>query len=177
MQGGHRAIGFSREWPPFVRLWRRSSIGWNPNMPATRDVRWIPHSLLLAGMAACIAATGCHKNTPTTVATEAQPVAAKEVAVVEARLEPWPQTIRVQGSLLAYEDAVVGSKLAGRVATVNVDLGSIVKRGEPLVTLGARRARSARPAGRSAAAASLRRDRHHARRRRKPVRCPERRPA
>jgi RND family efflux transporter MFP subunit len=50
-------------------------------------------------------------------------------------LEPWPETIRIQGSLLAYEDATIGSKLAGRVATVAVDLGSIVKRGDPLVTL------------------------------------------
>jgi RND family efflux transporter MFP subunit len=36
---------------------------------------------------------------------------------------------------LAFEEAVVGSKLAGRVAEVAVDLGSIVKRGDPLVTL------------------------------------------
>jgi RND family efflux transporter MFP subunit len=60
---------------------------------------------------------------------------AKQVMVVEARLEPWPETIRVQGSMLAFEEATVGSKLAGRVAEVAVDLGSIVKRGEPLVTL------------------------------------------
>jgi RND family efflux transporter MFP subunit len=52
-----------------------------------------------------------------------------------ARLEPWPETIRIQGSLLAYEDATIGSKLAGRVETVAVDLGSIVERGDPLVTL------------------------------------------
>jgi RND family efflux transporter MFP subunit len=66
---------------------------------------------------------------------DAAPVAAKKVVVAEARLEPWPETIRVQGSLLAYEDAVVGSKLAGRVATVHVDIGSIVKAGDPLVQL------------------------------------------
>jgi RND family efflux transporter MFP subunit len=36
---------------------------------------------------------------------------------------------------LAYEDAVIGSKLAGRVAEVNVDLGSVVKKGEVLVKL------------------------------------------
>jgi RND family efflux transporter MFP subunit len=63
------------------------------------------------------------------------PVAAKEVIVVKARLEPWPETIRIQGSLLAYEDATVGSKLAGRVAKVLVDVGSIVKRDQPLVAL------------------------------------------
>jgi RND family efflux transporter MFP subunit len=50
-------------------------------------------------------------------------------------LEPWPETIRIQGSLLAFEDATIGSKLAGRVEAVAVDVGSIVKRGEVLVTL------------------------------------------
>ncbi|MEX0614037.1 MAG: efflux RND transporter periplasmic adaptor subunit [Pirellulales bacterium] len=77
---------------------------------------------------------GCENADPPGMA-QAVPAAAKEVAVVKARLEPWPETIRVQGSLLAYEDAIVGSKLAGRVAAVAVDLGSIVKAGAPLVTL------------------------------------------
>jgi RND family efflux transporter MFP subunit len=66
---------------------------------------------------------------------KAPPSEARQVAVVAARLEPWPETIRVQGSLLAFDEATVGSKLAGRVAEVAVDLGSIVKRGDPLVTL------------------------------------------
>lgn len=59
----------------------------------------------------------------------------KSVRVVAARLEAWPLTVRVQGSLLADEDAIIGSKLAGRVESVSVDLGSVVKRGEPLVEL------------------------------------------
>jgi RND family efflux transporter MFP subunit len=84
-------------------------------------------------MTVCIATVGCHE---TTSSPKAQAVtSAKEVAVVQAKIEHWPETIRVQGSLLAYEDATVGSKLAGRVETVAVDLGSIVKAGEPLVTL------------------------------------------
>jgi RND family efflux transporter MFP subunit len=66
---------------------------------------------------------------------ETESVPAKEVAVVRARLESWPRTIQVQGSLLAYEDAVIGSKLAGRVAEIAVDLGSVVRQGEPLVRL------------------------------------------
>jgi RND family efflux transporter MFP subunit len=57
------------------------------------------------------------------------------VRVVTAHREPWPVTVRVQGSLLADEQAVIGSKLAGRVETVNVDLGSVVKRGEVLMCL------------------------------------------
>jgi RND family efflux transporter MFP subunit len=41
----------------------------------------------------------------------------------------------VQGSLLAHEDSVIGSKLACRVDSVAVDLGSVVKKGDTLVTL------------------------------------------
>jgi membrane fusion protein (multidrug efflux system) len=80
---------------------------------------------------------GCrHHEAPvsqTASATEAGP--AKEVHVVAVRLEPWARTVRVQGSLLADEAAVIGSKIAGRVETVHVDLGSVVKQGEALVVL------------------------------------------
>ncbi len=37
--------------------------------------------------------------------------------------------------MLAYEEAVVGSKLAGRVLEVQVDLGSVVKKGDSLIQL------------------------------------------
>jgi RND family efflux transporter MFP subunit len=79
--------------------------------------------------------SGCEKAVSPNPVQPVGGAAAKRVSVVVARLESWPKTIRVQGSLLAYEDATVGSKLAGRVADVAVDLGTIVKRGEPLVTL------------------------------------------
>jgi membrane fusion protein, multidrug efflux system len=82
----------------------------------------------------CAVVIGCeHSAAPS--AEKPTPASAKEVAVVEARLEPWPETIRVQGSMLAYEDAVVGSKLAGRVAEVAVDLGDVVQSGQLLVSL------------------------------------------
>jgi RND family efflux transporter MFP subunit len=81
-----------------------------------------------------MAATGCESESAPRVAA-ATPPAAKTVAVVEARLERWPETIRVQGSLLADENATIGSKLAGRIDAVTVDVGSIVKAGDPLVTL------------------------------------------
>jgi RND family efflux transporter MFP subunit len=88
---------------------------------------------LLAG-ALLFPAAGCHQSKAPPV--EAKRTAApKEVVVVQAALQPWPRTVRVQGSLLAHEDAVIGSKLACRVDAVAVDLGSEVKRGDTLVTL------------------------------------------
>jgi membrane fusion protein (multidrug efflux system) len=83
---------------------------------------------------ALLLAIGCNKAAPVATAPTAT-VAAKEVAVVRAQVQSWPQTIRVQGSMLAYEDAVIGSKLAGRVAEVAVDLGSVVRQGDTLIKL------------------------------------------
>jgi RND family efflux transporter MFP subunit len=50
-------------------------------------------------------------------------------------MESWPRTILVQGSLLDDEQAVIGAKMAGRVQEVLVDLGTPVKKGDPLVVL------------------------------------------
>jgi RND family efflux transporter MFP subunit len=84
---------------------------------------------------AAILMAGCSRHTPPAPATDAVPAAAKEVRVVAASLGKWPQTVRIQGSLLADEDAIIGSKIAGRVESIDVDLGSQVKRGETIVTL------------------------------------------
>jgi RND family efflux transporter MFP subunit len=92
---------------------------------------------LLAAVGGCalLATAGCsHDQAATAAAPKADPPA-KRVHVVAAALEAWPLTVRVQGSLLADETAVIGSKLAGRVEEVSIDLGSVVKKGEPLVVL------------------------------------------
>lgn len=103
-------------------------------MPAIARFHLLTASLLAS--ACSVAISGCGSAPPATPKSEATtPLAPKEVEAVAAQLLPWPRTITVQGALLADEDAVLGSKLAGRVATVTVDLGSIVKKGDPLVTL------------------------------------------
>ena len=78
---------------------------------------------------------GCEQGSVPATAVLHDAVPPKEVAVFRVQRQPWPRTIHVQGSLLAYEDAVIGSKLAGRVAEVAVDLGSVVRRGDVLVRL------------------------------------------
>jgi RND family efflux transporter MFP subunit len=60
---------------------------------------------------------------------------APTLPVVSARLEPWPRTIRVQGSLLAFEHAVVGTRVEGLAREVMVDIGSAVRKGDLLVVL------------------------------------------
>src|SRR5262245_6687748 len=101
-----------------------------PLMPLTRNVCALCRALSLVALMSL----GCQEQAPPPTAARPAPTT-KEVVVVQARREAWPQTIRVQGSMLAYEDSVIGSKLAGRVADVAVDLGSIVHRGDVLVKL------------------------------------------
>jgi RND family efflux transporter MFP subunit len=83
------------------------------------------------------AACGCRPSGPPGAAAAAnhanQPP--PDVTAIEVRLEPWPKTVRVQGSLLGDEHAVIGAKIPGRVEAVGVDLGSVVRRGELLVQL------------------------------------------
>jgi RND family efflux transporter MFP subunit len=61
------------------------------------------------------------------------PVLRAEVMTVAAA--SWPLTARAYGSLIADEVSVVGTKVAGRVAEVHVDLGDEVAKGDALVTL------------------------------------------
>jgi RND family efflux transporter MFP subunit len=89
-----------------------------------------------AAGALLLAPLGCGRPVATSGPGDATTaVAPKEVEVVTAKRQAWPRIVSVQGALLADEDAVIGSKLAGRVATVAVDLGSIVNKGDLLVTL------------------------------------------
>lgn len=105
-------------------------------MPHPTPTRRIALPLAAAGLLLLLATLGCGQaETPADAAAKPAVVAPKQVAVVAATRLAWPRTVTVQGALLADEDAVIGSRLAGRVATVAVDLGSIVKKGAPLVTL------------------------------------------
>jgi multidrug efflux pump subunit AcrA (membrane-fusion protein) len=85
---------------------------------------------LLAGLAGCHAAAS---SPPVDAA--ASPAAPVQVEAVAAESRPWPLVVRVQGSLLADEHAAIGTKVAGRVQKVHVDLGSRVAAGDLLIAL------------------------------------------
>jgi RND family efflux transporter MFP subunit len=92
-------------------------------------------AIVTAATLVIVCVAGCQRAAVPNDKEVVTPVAAYEATVVEARLEAWPETIRIQGSLLADEDALIGTKIAGRVKTVEVDLGSTVKRDAVLVEL------------------------------------------
>ena len=93
---------------------------------------WVLGSLL--PLVAVLA--GCRANaSPPKPDTETATTTPAQVEVAAAELRPWPRVVRVQGSLLADEHAVIGTKVAGRVQQVQVDLGSQVAAGDVLATL------------------------------------------
>lgn len=80
--------------------------------------------------------SGCNKGpAPADVKAEKTAQTKPEVKVVEVKLQAWPHSVRVQGTLMPHEQSVVGTRIAGEVDKVLVDLGSVVKAGDPLIAL------------------------------------------
>jgi RND family efflux transporter MFP subunit len=84
---------------------------------------------------------GCSRPAPTQKADKQAPAAKAaapaepEVRVVEASLQPWPQVVKTQGTLIEDEYALLGAKVAGRVKQVLVDIGTRVSAGQPVAVL------------------------------------------
>jgi RND family efflux transporter MFP subunit len=95
----------------------------------------ISKSAAIAALAAvALTIAGCEKETPAarTTARAGEPRPVRIVEAAEARL---PRTVAVTGTLAADEDVAAGFKVAGRVSEQAVDLGSPVRRGQPLARL------------------------------------------
>lgn len=76
---------------------------------------------------------------PAPAAAASRPVKpALSVQLVTAQPADWPAVLTASGALAAWQEAVVGAELSGlRLATVNVNVGDGVKRGQVLATLAA----------------------------------------
>jgi RND family efflux transporter MFP subunit len=93
--------------------------------------------VLLAALALAVTASSCGKNeTPKGNkggGGSSQAVrSVRLAAAVEGRL---PRTVTVTGTLAADVDVVAGFKIPGRVIEIPVDLGTPVRRGQPLARL------------------------------------------
>lgn len=97
-------------------------------------LRHLPYALILAALS-----IGCGKDagaTPAEKATEApKSRAPKQVELVRAELRDMERTLVVTGSLAAEDQVTVSTKVAGTVASVAVDLGSAVTRGQAIAQL------------------------------------------
>jgi membrane fusion protein (multidrug efflux system) len=102
---------------------------------------WIRPAWLLLGFGALIATAlaGCRHAAPAADGGKkggppksAEPLRAA-VATVESHT--WPKIVRCQGSLVADDQTVIGSRVAGLVSKTLVDLGDAVEPGQTLVAL------------------------------------------
>lgn len=98
-----------------------------PHMLRTTS-RALPALLLVAALAAC------STDTP-----EAPGAPALSVSVAEASRLSLPERIPASGSIAAWEEVSLGVELSGqRVASVAVEVGDVVRQGQPLLQLDTR---------------------------------------
>ena len=99
--------------------------------------RFLSPPLLLAGWSLLL--VGCHRE-PAVVPPASLPAAAVRTAVIESR--GYVATEEVVGTVRARLRAAVEAKVAGRIETLPVVPGQLVKPGDTIATLDAREARA-----------------------------------
>lgn len=57
---------------------------------------------------------------------------ARQVTTVQVAQTPIGDAVTVNGTLAAYDQATVGTKVAGRLQTISVDLGTVVRKGQAI---------------------------------------------
>jgi RND family efflux transporter MFP subunit len=92
-------------------------------------------------VAAGLVSAGCQEETPATAASQKSAAAApadaapRAVRVVAASEVSVARTVTATGTLAADEQIVLGTKVVGRLAEISVDLGSLVKQGQPIARI------------------------------------------
>ena len=88
-----------------------------------------PRSIRVVALAALLAMAGaCSKSDSPKSAASTNAVRSVRVALAEVR--PMERVVTVTGLLLADEAATLSVKIGGRLKTLSVDIGSVVKRGD-----------------------------------------------
>src|SRR4030081_3852926 len=91
-------------------------------------------SLIFLGLA--LSLSGCKSGYPASASQSGEnKAAARPVKTARVAEMPVGQTVTVNGTLAAYDQTTVSVKVAGRVKTISVDLGSVVKRGQVIAEL------------------------------------------
>jgi HlyD family secretion protein len=97
-----------------------------------------PSGLLVCALVLLV---GCREAGEAGAAKEDKPAsagrasAAKSVQLVRASRVTMDDQIEIAGTLAAQEEVTVRSKVAGRLASIAVDLGSVVRAGEPIAQI------------------------------------------
>lgn len=80
-------------------------------------------------------ATGCSRQTSARAASDRSGQPPRDVHTVRAEQRALPRVVTVSGTLAAEEQVVMGMKVPGRLSELLVDLGSVVKKGQPIARL------------------------------------------
>jgi RND family efflux transporter MFP subunit len=93
--------------------------------------------ILALGMSACrgeFPASAASQEKPKPQAPAASPPA-REVRVVPAAERALPRTVAATGTLAAEDQVTLSAKVAGRVDSIDIDLGTRIRQGQPLARL------------------------------------------
>jgi RND family efflux transporter MFP subunit len=94
--------------------------------------------ILFAVLTLCLAAlSGCKSDYPSSgkAASPDSKSPARQVTTAKVTELPVGETVTVNGTLAAYDRTTVGVKVPGRVQTIAVDLGSVVRKGQIIAQL------------------------------------------
>src|SRR5262245_61436228 len=95
-------------------------------------------ALLMAGLCSSIAilSSGCKSGYPVSArntsgeAREPRPVTVAKVSEISME-----RTVTVTGTLAAYDQAAVSAKVPGRLESIAVDLGTVVRQGQKIAQI------------------------------------------
>lgn len=80
--------------------------------------------------------SGCKSGYPVSARnTPGESREPRAVTIAHASMVPMEQTVTVTGTLAAYDQATVSAKVPGRIKSIAVDLGSVVKQGQVIAQL------------------------------------------
>lgn len=100
-------------------------------MNVTAANRTLTRAMWLFGVAALL--MSCGRQPSSQVSNRG--VAAREVELAAAELRPMERIVSVTGALAAQERSVLSAKVSGRLETINVDIGTSVKKGDLLAQI------------------------------------------
>ncbi|HBB88553.1 MAG TPA: efflux RND transporter periplasmic adaptor subunit [Blastocatellia bacterium] len=91
----------------------------------------LPRAIYVMLLVLLFLAAGC-KSGYQTGASQNKPADKGARQVKTARVEemPFGETVTANGTLAAYDQSTASAKVAGRLSTISVDLGSVVRRGQ-----------------------------------------------
>ncbi len=93
--------------------------------------------VLFAALLPCVLSLACKSDYPAS-ARQSRPgegTNARQVKTVEVVEMPFGESVTANGTLAAYDQTTVSGKVPGRIRSLTVDLGSVVRRGQLIAQL------------------------------------------